>query len=170
MEEPNDAPEVIEIPEEPEEVIEVVEETPEEKIARLESANAELDEKNKKLYARTKEAESTVKSAKNDLSNKDLLFLAKTDLVEEDVDEVLEWSKFKKIPVAEAYKQLKPKLDVAAEQRKTAQAVQTGSPRGTIKNTGADILKKAESTGEVPETSEGMTAMLQARLDRRRGN
>lgn len=172
MEEENDGSEVIETTEESTEEIqeETVEETPEDKIARLESEKAELEDKNKKLYARTKDAEAKTKSSKDDLSNKDLLFLAKNDIAEEAIDEVVEWAKFKKLPIADAYKQLKPKLDAEAEQRKTAQATTTQSPRGVVKNSGADILKKAEATGEVPDTMDAMIQMHQARLERRRGN
>lgn len=173
--EPNkDAPEVLETPE----TTETPEgETPEltaEQIAELKAKAAkaeELENKNKQLFERAKKAEELAKVQKepDSLSNKDLLFLAKADIHTEDVDDVLEWAKFKKVSVEEAYKHMKPQLDVRAEERRTAQATQAkGSPRGAAKVTGEDILKKAEKTGEIPETPEGIAALAEARMARRK--
>lgn len=178
MDEPNkDAPEVLETPETEAEAVEtpevVVEETPDERdarIAELEKKAAELESKNKQLYERAKKAETkpAAEPSQDGLTNKDVLFLAKADIHEDDIDEVLEWAKFKKVPVSDAYKQMKDVLDVRAEQRKTAAATQTGkSSRGTSKVSGDDLLSKAERTGEVPDTAEGMTELFKARLARR---
>lgn len=165
-----DDQEVIETPEEQvEEVTE--EETAEEKIARLEKEKQELDEKNKKLYARTKEAESKVKEPVTDgLSAKDFLALKDANITAEDFDEVQEFARYKKISIAEALgnRTLKNILSERADERKTAQATETRSPRIAHKITGEDTLRKAENTGEVPESDDAMRSMLQARLERRK--
>lgn len=164
-----DAPEVIETQEPGEETVETPEETAEDKISRLEAEKAELEDKNKKLYARVKK-EPKVEEKKIEtegLTQKDLLFLAKSDIHEDNLDEVLEWAKFKKVSVADAYKQLKPKLDIEAEQRKTAEATNTkGGARGGAKVSGEEILAQADKTGTIPETTEGMQAHFFARLNR----
>lgn len=170
MENDQDVPVVLETPEEPVEE-QTVEETPEapqtdEEKEQLKAKVAELESKNKQLYERAKKQKEVAKE--DGLSNKDVLFLAKADIHQDDLDEVLDWAKFKKVPVNEAYKQLKDTLDVRAEQRKTAAATQTrGSARGASKVSGEDLLTKAERTNEVPDTDEGMAELFKARLARR---
>lgn len=104
------------------------------------------------------------------LSNKDVLFLAKADVHEDDMDELVEYAKFKKLPLSEAYKSYKGVLDVKAEERRTAAAANTkGGPRGTSKVSGEDLLAKAETTGEVPTSTEGMQNLFLARQMRKAG-
>lgn len=149
--------------------VETTEETPEELKERL--AKAEELANNYKTRAEKAEAKAKETKPKQDgLSTSDVIFLAKTDIHEDNLDEVIEWAKFKKVPVSEAYKQLKPKLDVEAEIRRTQQATQTkGSPRGTNKVTGEELLAQAQRTGEIPDDAEGMQALFQARLKRQLG-
>ena len=117
-------------------------------IADNEAQTAEARKKEAEDFAKAKElaenykirAEKAEKEAKKgggeppkespELSTKDVLFLAKADIHEDDMDEVLEWSKFKKISVSDAFKQLKPTLDVRSEERKSAQVTQTKGARG----------------------------------------
>jgi hypothetical protein len=158
-----DAPEVIETPESEVETVETPEEDTEEVITKLKREKDELEEKNRKLYARLKK-EDAPKVKETELSSKDLLFLAKVNIHEENLDEVLEWAKFKKISVSEAYGQLKSKLEADEEMRKTASVTQTkGGARGVSKVSGEDLLSKAQRTGEVPDSDEGMNAMFAAR-------
>lgn len=97
------------------------------------------------------------------LSNKDVLYLAKADINEEDLDEVIDYAKLKKIPVAEAHKFMKPILDVRTEERKTAAVTTTRSARVTHVTTGDDLLRKAQQTGEIPESTEGLQELFKAR-------
>jgi hypothetical protein len=175
--EPNqDGSEVLETTEKvAEETTETPEELTAEQIAELKAKAAkadELEKKNKQLFERAKKAETEKAPLQEEgLSNRDVLYLAKADVHEDDVDEVLDWAKFKKISVAYAHKQLKATLDVRAEQRKSASASHTkGGARGTSKTTGEDLLRKAERTGEVPETAEGMNDLFLARQKRRLEN
>lgn len=129
---------------------------------------AELESKNKQLFERLKKAEKAPTTSNESLSNKDILFLAKVDIHEEDLDDVLDWAKFKKIPVNEAYKQMKPTLDVRTEERKTAQASSTRSgARAVEKTTGEDILKRVEKTGDAPQSEDELKALAEARFNRK---
>lgn len=170
--ETQDAPEVLETPEVEQETP-VVPETDEEK-ENLRKEVEDLKKKNSQLYARVKKEETREVKAPlqtDGLSSKDVLFLAKVDVHADDIDDVLDWAKFKKVSVTEAYKQLKGVLDVKAEERKTAAVTQTkGSPRGTTKITSEDLLQKAELSGEVPDTAEGLRQLAQARLARRKSH
>jgi hypothetical protein len=103
------------------------------------------------------------------LSNKDVLFLAKADIHEDDLDDVIDYARLKKIPVAEAHKFMKPILAERAEERRTAAATRTGSgARGASKATGDDLLRKADQSGEVPESDDGIKALVEARLARKK--
>lgn len=157
-----------ETPAEPESTPEI---SPEE-IAGLREKAAkadDLEDKNKKLFERVKKAEARVPSKElGDLTNKDVLFLSKVDVHEEDLDTVLDWAKFKKISVADAHKEMKTVLDVRAEQRRTAEATNTkGSPRGTSKVSGIDLLAQAQRGEAVEPTDENFEAIQQARLARK---
>ena len=103
------------------------------------------------------------------LNPKDVIALSKVH--DDDIDQVMEWSKFKGVSIAEALKDqtLASILSVNEETRKTAQATQTGrTARGATKATGEDLLRKAEQTGEIPDTDEGMRAIIEAKQQRLR--
>lgn len=168
-----DAPEV---PETQEVAEETTKETPEEKPQdeekdKLKKQLEESESKRKQLFERLKEKETEVPSQKEeDFSNKDILALVKADVAEEDMDEVIEFAKFKKLTVSEALKNqtLKSILSDKASERKTAAATQVrGGARGTSKVSGEDLLLKAERTGEIPDDDEGMQAIFKARLARK---
>ena len=131
----------------------------------------ELEPKNKQLFERLKKAESAktkVPSNEDGLSTKDVLYLAKADIHAEDVDEVLDYAKKMKVTVAEAHKFYKPILTERTEERRTANASHTkGGARGTSKVSGDELLRKAEQTGEVPESAEGLQNLFAARMERR---
>lgn len=162
------------VPTSEEQVEETVEEVnSEESSEELKAKLAKAEELANNYKTRAEKAEAKAKEPKpkqDGLSTSDVIFLAKTDIHEDNLDEVIEWAKFKKIPVSEAYKQLKPKLDVEAEIRRTQQATQTkGSPRGANKVSGEELLSQAQRTGEVPDDAEGMQALFNARLRRQLG-
>lgn len=159
------------------EVAEETTETPElspEEIADLKH-KADVSSQN---YERLKKTEAELKAAKEQLkglsdtqtdtlSTRDVLFLAKADIHEEDVDEVLEWAKFKKISVQDAHKQLKPALEVKSEERKSA-ATANISParRGPSKVSDEALLEKAAS-GHIPESDDEINRLVRARLHTR---
>ena len=111
----------------------------------------ELEKENKKLKSEPKE--ETPKETPKDLSSKDLYSLMSAKVPQEDVDEVVDYAKFKGISVEEALKSdvIKTTLDTNAEHRKTANASNTDPSRPSSKKlSGAEIQKEADK-GNMPE-------------------
>lgn len=105
-----------------------------------------------------------------DLSSKDLIALMTAKVPEEDVDDVVEYAKFKGISVAEALKTdvVKTTLASKAETRKTAQATHTGAgSRGTYKVSDETLLNKA-SKGEMPESDEDIARLAEIQIKKNR--
>ncbi len=129
--------------------------------------------KNQKIRAEKAEAEAKKlkvvqpqekETPKNDLSLKDIRALQ--DVHDDDVDEVIEFAKFKGISIAEAKKlpAIQSLLSTKEEFRKTAQAANTGGGRkGTSKVTGEDLLEKFNQ-GQVPEKDEDIEKLIEARF------
>lgn len=161
-EELQDAPEVLETPEE--EVTEEEEAPLDDEKEQLKAKVADLESKNKQLFerAKKKDPEPLQEPA---LSPKDYLALTEAKVSSDDFDEIMEYAAFKKISVAEALKTstLHTILGEKAEQRKTAEATNTRSSRGTSKTSGDELLLKARRTGEVPDSEEGMQNLFKAR-------
>lgn len=151
-------------------------ETPEEEQVTLSKAEAdelrrkaderdELEKKNKQLFERAKKKDAA--SPQDGLTNKDVLYLAKTDIHADDLDEVVEMARLKKVDVKQAHEFMAPILAKRAEERTTAQATHTRpSARGSSQESPEDFLMKAER-GETVESNEGMQAIFQARAARR---
>lgn len=125
---------------------------------------------------RAEKAESDLKKLKpadkkgdESLSTKDFYALTKANVSEEDVDDVAEFAKFKRISVTDALKSpiMKATLADKAEQRKTAQAMNTRSTRTqNSKADGSAIISDIKSKGEnsVPEAgSEEAMELFKAR-------
>ena len=122
---------------------------------------------------RAEKAENELKNNKvipkeEGLSQKDVIYLAKANIHEEDVDEVVELAKLKKITVAEAHKYMTPILETRAEERKTDSATQTkGGARGSAKVTGEDLMAQARE-GKLPETDADWDKLAIARIEAKR--
>lgn len=113
-----------------------------------------------------KEKETPVVSA-DGLSSKDVLYLAKADIHQEDVDDVLIYAKKMGVSIADAHKFFKPILAERDEERKSANATNTKSrSRGADKHTPEDTLAKAEK-GEVLETEDELKDVFKARINRK---
>jgi hypothetical protein len=126
---------------------------------RAKKAEADLKEARKKL-----QEGNTAENKAEVLSTKDVLYLAKADVHEDDVNEVLEWSKFKKISVQEAHKQLKGTLEVRAEQRKSAETANISNVRrGPTKVTAETLLENAKA-GKLPENDEDIRKLMEAQF------
>lgn len=161
-----DAPEVLETQEVAEET---TQETPNETADERDARIAELEEKNKQLFERAKKAEAAKKAepSNDNLSTKDVLALTEAKVSSQDFDEVVRVAQILGKPVSEALqdKTLKTILETRAEERRSAAATNTGrSPRGTSTQSGADLLRRAETTGEVPDSADGLRALAEARL------
>lgn len=165
-------------PEETTEEVVVEEETPaedtpaQEEAAEADQPDWEAEAKKWKAIATraSKKAEKVESAPTVGLSAKDFLALRDANVSAEDFDEVQEFASWKKISFAEALANptLKAILRDRTEERRTAQATETKSPRGIAKSSGEDLLLKAEKTGEVPTTDEGIAALVAARLERKR--
>lgn len=126
---------------------------------RLKKAEADLKEAREKL-----KSAPTSENKEEALSTKDVLYLAKADVHEDDVNEVLEWSKFKKVSIAEAHKQLKATLQVRAEERKSAETANVSNVRrGPTKVTAETLLDNAKA-GKLPENDDDIARLVDARI------
>lgn len=154
-----------------EEADEPAEESVEEVRARL--AKAEELANNYKIRAEKAERKAKEPVAaepktepKGGLSYKDTVALTNAKVHEDDVDEVLEYAKFKSISVPEALKSsvIKTLLTERDEQRTTAEATNTSRSRGTSSRVSEEaLLSKARKTGELPDSEEDLGRMLDAR-------
>lgn len=174
MDEQNqDGSEVLETTEEAEpEVLDTQDEGEEEsELERLRREKAELEDKNKKLYARVKKDEVKEPSQELNLTAKDFLALSENKVSSEDFDEVVRVSKalgYSQLSEGLKDSTIKSILTIRAEERRTANATQIrGGARGASKVSGEDLLRKAESTGELPDSDEGIRAIAEARHARK---
>lgn len=104
------------------------------------------------------------------LTTKDALALVNAKVSDEDYDEVIRVSKILGKTIGETLKDktMQSILSERVEERQTAELAQTGkNRRGESKTTGEDLLEKAEKTGEVPDTDEGLQKLFQARIARK---
>lgn len=156
----------------------------------IKAQNAELAEKNKQLFARLKKAEGfdfkdgkwvkpaakpvevqapAPSSAPSNLSSKDLIALAKAEIADEDLDEVLDYAAYKKIPVHEALKSevIKSTLGLRAEQRATAVATNASGGRRSSGRVTDDQLLSLASQGKLPENDEDISRLMALRIKRK---
>lgn len=130
-----------------------------------ELAKAKEVAENQKIRAEKAEKERKVekKEDTSGLSTKDVIYLAKADIHEEDLSDVLDWAKFKNITVSEAHKQLKTALDVRNAERKTAEATNTSASRASTVITGESLIDKAKQ-GQFSEKDEDIDKIVEARM------
>lgn len=119
-------------------------------------------EKAERLAKASKEVPSTQKQTPTagDLSQKDVIYLAKADIHDEDFDEVTKYASKNGVTVKEAHEYLKPILAVKDEQRRIANATNTSSSkRGSGKVSSETIIENASKGRETdPE------ALAEARM------
>jgi len=157
----------------PEESGEEVVEESEESVAEVKARLAKAEELANNYKVRAEKAERKVakdapiiREAKSDIPSKDLIAIMNAKVHEEDIDEVLDYAKFKKISVSEALKSnaIKSHLRDQEEKRTTAEATNTGKTRGgNSKLSGEALLNIAREKGEVPEKADDLDALLEAR-------
>jgi len=105
-------------------------------------------------------------NAQAGLSDDDLYALVDAKVPRDDVNEVKEYAKLKKISITEALKSsvVKTILKENAEKRASAEAANTGTAkRGTTKATGEQLVDTARTTGELPESEEDMRNLAESR-------
>lgn len=120
-----------------------------------------------------KKAEGTKPEPKTEipssvLKDEDVLYMAKADIHSEDLSLIREHMKNYNVDARAAHQFLKPILDIKAEERRTAQITQTkGGVRAVNKNTGEELLKRAEK-GEFPENPDDLDKMLEVKYEKRK--
>lgn len=146
-----------------------------ENASKHEKAYNDTKTRAEKAEAELKKVKPPVEKKADDasLSTKDFYALNKANVPEEDVDDVLEYARFKNIPVADALKSsvVKATLAEKAEVRRTAQATNTRSTRSqNMQADGASIIANAKTKGEeaLPEAgTEDAEALFWARRGRK---
>lgn len=173
MENNEDGSEVQKTSEVAEETTETPELTPEEiKDLKVKAeASSQNFERAKKAEQDLKEAREKLKSVspseKQDLSMKDVLFLAKTDIHQDDVDSMLKWAKADGIDLKETYANYKEVLDVRAEKRKSAETANVSNVRRTPQKMTDEVLLEKASKNDLPEDDEGIERLIKAKASRR---
>lgn len=109
-------------------------------------------------------ADAPSNEQKSELSQKDILYLAKADIHEADVDEVIKYAKDNNVSMQKAHEYLKPVLAVKAEQRKSADVSNTGpARRSPTAPTGTQLLDRA-AKGDLPENDADIDKLIDARM------
>lgn len=157
-------------------------------ITVIKAHTKKVEDRNKQLFARTKKAEgftqdkdgkwikpapssdntvkktdATIEKKSSDLSQADLIFIAKTDIHQEDITELVEYAKFKNIPLADAFKDgiMQGILAGKAEARKVAEGTNTGGgKRGNAKVSDESLLENARK-GKMPESDADLSRLTQ---------
>jgi hypothetical protein len=146
------------------------EETVEEVKAKLAKATELADNykvRAEKAEKKAKEVVQPATEAKGDLSSKDIIAINRANIHEDDLDEVIDYAKYKKISIGEALKSgvVKTLLKDKEEQRKTAAATNTGTARrSSVKVSDEEVVAQSER-GQVPEDPE---VLARARMNLRK--
>ncbi len=111
-----------------------------------------------------------VVETKGDLSTKDVLTLVKNNIPEEDIDEVVEYAKFKGISVSDAIKHpaMKATLNLKAEERTTAQATNTSSGRRSNARVSDEALVDNARKGNLPDSDDEIARLITAKYPKRK--
>jgi hypothetical protein len=143
-----------------------------ERQARLKSDEVAQNQKIRAEKAEKKAKEVVKEETKttSDLSSKDLLALMKAEVAEDDVDEVVDYAKYKGISVAEALKTsvIKTSLADKVEQRKIADATNTGVSKRSSAKLADDVLLSNASKGIMPDNDEDLNRLLDLRKNIKR--
>lgn len=142
----------------------------ERKRAENQKIRAEKAEKdNKALRAELAKKAETETPKTDALSLKDQYALLEAKVHPDDLDEVIDFARFKKIGVAEALKQkvIKGLLSEREEERKSAVASNTGgAKKGAIRLSDEALIERAFSEG-LPEKDDDIERLAQARLNQK---
>ena len=138
--------------------------------AQLEKARQ--DYQNQKIRAEKAEAklkgnDSTrrIETSKDVLSPFDLIAVTKANLDEEGLSEVMEYAKFKKISISEALKSSAVKAIIAEreENKKVAEATNTGQARRGTSKVSDDVLLENARKGIMPDSDADIKRLLSLR-------
>ena len=117
-----------------------------------------------------KKAKQSTPETTSNLSVKDLTALVKTNVNEDDYDDIFDYARLKKISIADALKTplIKSMLSEKEEMRKTAEATATGhNAEGSTTSSPEALLNMAETKGEIPENPKDIQKLVEARLGKK---
>ena len=138
------------------------------KLEALEKETLKIQKAKKEQKAQ--KAESQESPIDGDLTTKDLYALVSAKVAEEDISDITDYAKMKNISVAEAIKTnvIQTILADKSEERKVANATNTGSARRSTAKVSEDVLLNNARSGKMPESDEDLDRLLEARLHRRK--
>ena len=133
------------------------------RLAKAEELANNYKTRAEKAEARTKDKPKVEKTT--DLSTSDLYALMKADVAEEDIADVAEVAKLRKISIGEALKTpiVKSLLAEKAEERSTAEATSTSTARRTTSTLSPEVVLKKAQSGDMPDSDAGLEALFKAR-------
>lgn len=118
----------------------------------------------------TKVVEAPVVETKSDsLSTKDLYLLMEAKVPADDIAEVEEYAKLKKISIGEALKSnvIKSILADKEEQRNVANATNVGNTKRSSSKLSDDVLLERASKGQLPDNDEDLKRFIAIRRQKR---
>lgn len=125
---------------------------------------------NYKARAEKAEREKMPKQKENELSSTDLYALMNAKVPEEDISEVIDYARLKKVSISEALKAsvVKTILSEKAEERETANATATGVQRRSApqKNTDEAVFSEVYK-GKLPDDDAGIARLAEAEMNRK---
>lgn len=131
------------------------------KIQTLEAQKKHWREKANKPAGGEKET-----PANTGLSTRDTIAIMNAKVHEDDIDEVVEYARFKKISVPEALKSsvIKASLAEKEEKRTSANAANTRNAGRGASQVSVDKLMSEASSGKLPEKDEDINRLLKAKM------
>ena len=148
-----------------EETTETVETQEEESVEEIKARLAKAEELANNYKIRAEKAEKKSKTETkptSDLSGLDIFALTKANVDSEDVEEVVNWAKYKNVPVSEALKsnELNAILNVRKDMRVTANASNTGASRRQTGKLSDEALLNQARSGKMPESEEDLDRLV----------
>lgn len=129
---------------------------------------------NYKIRAEKAEKRSNAKppTTANELNSKDLVAIMNAKVPEDDIDEVVEYAKYRKTSISEILKDpiMKATLDLRSEERNTASATNTSSSRRGSSRVPDDVLLSNASRGKMPESDAEINRLMKAKYNSQKGN
>lgn len=129
--------------------------------------NKQLAENQRKRAEKAeKKSKGVTKSDESGLSTKDILALSKANIDTDDLDEVLDYAKYKNLPIHEVLNSpvLKATLAEASELRKSASVVSTGAGRRAGTATSDERILADASRGIMPSSDLDLARLTKLRL------
>lgn len=138
--------------------------------AQAEKNRKAYEDQKKRAEIAEKKANSTTKHTNSDtpitLTVKDGFALAKANVADEDVDDILEYANFKKISIAEALKSnvVKNMLAEKEEFRKSQNVSTTPNVKRASPKITDDVILENARQGKLDESEDAIKALFRARM------